>query len=352
MKVNNTSANQLPVCHYTHDEDVILAEWLTKGCKTHNKNYVENGVKCVCDHLTSFVILMKPEKNENNILSLLTQVGLSISIVFLIITLVTICVFKDLRNSERYKILRHLVIALLCVNCFFLLLEVDVEKESIACSVLAGFLHYSLLAAFSWMLIISTDLYMKIKRPFADHSKRFTYSRFFGWTGPAIVVAVTAGITRKNYASDECWLDTESGTIWSFIPIVCLTNLIVIVQLCVIGYVVFKKSKIPNQSEEEMQMFIRIRNMFHGILLLAPAVGLSWIFGVIVIFCDWKVVEYIYVVLNSMQGFFVWLSQCAFSNEVRQGYRKRVSNLVNDDSSVATVISVTYNRNRVVIEHM
>ncbi|XP_033117153.1 adhesion G protein-coupled receptor L4-like [Anneissia japonica] len=247
--------------------------------------------------------------------------------------------------------MRHLVIALLCVNCFFLLLEVD-AKESILCSVLAASLHYSLLAAFSWMLIISTDIFMKIKHPFADHSKRFTYSRFIGWIGPAIVVAVTAGITRENYASDECWLDTESGTIWSFIPIVCLTNLIVIVQLCVIGYVVFKKSKIPNQSEEEMQMFIRIRNIFHGILLLAPAVGLSWIFGVIVVFCDWKVVEYIYVVLNSMQGFFVWLSQCAFSNEVRQAYRKRFSNLVNDDSSVATVSSVTYNRNRVTIEHM
>ncbi|XP_033103660.1 adhesion G protein-coupled receptor L4-like [Anneissia japonica] len=227
-----------------------------------------------------------------------------------------------------------------------------IQEWKIACSVLAAFLHYSLLAAFSWMLIISTDLFMKIKRPFADHSKRFTYCRFIGWIGPVIVVAVTAGITRENYASDKCWLDTESGTIWSFILIVCLTNLIIIVQLCVIGYVTFEKSKIPDQSKEEIQSFIRIRNMFHGILLLAPAVGLPWIFGVIIVFCDWKVVEYIYVVLNSMQGFFVWLSQCVFSKEVRQTIKKRFNNRVKHHSSVATVSSVTYKRNRVIIEDM
>ncbi|XP_033117133.1 uncharacterized protein LOC117117059 [Anneissia japonica] len=270
IKVNSTengtsaSLSPVPVCYYTQDENVISAKWSMKGCKTVYENYVKNGVTCVCDHLTSFVILMKPKPvptNENDILSLLTTVGLSISSLFLIITLVIICIFRDLRNSERYKIMRHLVIALLCVNCFFLLLEVD-AKESILCSVLAASLHYSLLAAFSWMLIISTDLFMKIKHPFADHSKRFTYSRFIGWIGPVIVVGPTAGIARGNYVSDECWLNAKSGSIWTFIFPVYISNLVVLVQLIVIGYVAFKKSQLPSQTEEEMQTLKRIRNMF------------------------------------------------------------------------------------------
>ncbi|XP_033118777.1 adhesion G protein-coupled receptor L4-like [Anneissia japonica] len=297
---------------------------------------------------------MKPKQiNENKNVSQLTNVGVAISIFFLAVTLVIIYSFKDLRNSDRYKMLSHLVIALLCVNCFFLCLEGDVKNLSeIACSVLAGCLHYSLLAAFSWMLIISTDVYLKIKHPFADHDKRFSYSRYIGWIGPLIVVGVTAGITNVNYTSAECWLNSESGAKWTFIVPVCLTSLIVLVQLAVIGYVAFMKSKLPNQTEDEMQALKRMRNVFQGLLLLAPAVGISWIFGVIIIFCDWKIMEYIYVILNSMQGFFVWLSQCVFSNEVRQAFKKKFASRITQESNTNTVRSVTHNTGRIVVEDM
>ncbi|XP_033127576.1 CD97 antigen-like [Anneissia japonica] len=167
------------------------------------------------------------------------------------------------------------------------------------------------------MVIISTDVYMKINHPFADHIKRFTYSRFIGWFGPVIVVGPTAGIARGNYVSDECWLNAKSGSIWTFIFPVYISNLVVLVQLIVIGYVAFKKSQLPSQTEEEMQTLKRIRNMFLGILFLVPAVGLSWIFGGIIVFCDWQAMECIYVIVNSMQGFLILLSQFVFSNEVR-----------------------------------
>ncbi|XP_033127547.1 adhesion G protein-coupled receptor L4-like [Anneissia japonica] len=242
--------------------------------------------------------------------------------------------FKDLRNSERYKLLRNLVIALLCVNSFYLVRTLQVS--GIACSFIAACLHYSLLAAFSWMVIISTDVYMKINHPFADHSKRFTYSRFICWLGSVIVVGPTAGITKGNYASDKCWLNAKSGSIWTFIFPMCISNLIVLVQLIVIGYVAFKKSQLPNQTEEEMQTLKRIRNMFRGILFLVPAVGLSWIFGGIIVFCDWQAMEYIYVIVNSMQGFLILLSQFVFSNEVRQSFRKRFGNQIQQDSSNGT----------------
>ncbi|XP_033103467.1 adhesion G-protein coupled receptor D1-like [Anneissia japonica] len=269
---------------------------------------------------------------NNKTLSVITIVGVSISNVFLVTTLVIICCLENLRNSERYRILRHLVIALLLANLFFFLLEVDV-KNSIACSLLAGCLHYSLLAAFSWMLIMSTDVYIKIKYPFADHERRFFYCRYIGWIGPVTVVGTTVCITRQNYASDKCWLKNESGAIWAFVSPVCLTLLIVLVQLVVIGYIAFKKAQRPNQTGQEMENFKRIRTLFTGILLLTPAVGISWIFGVILVFCDWKALHYIYVILNSMQGLFIWLSQCAFSKEVREALIKKFSNQISQENT-------------------
>ncbi|XP_033110649.1 adhesion G protein-coupled receptor L4-like [Anneissia japonica] len=329
---NTSNAKLIPACHYKHDINDLSALWKTDGCVTNYANdYMISGVTCICTHMTSYVILMKPEQINNRTLSVLTTVGVSISNVFLIITLV-ICCFKDLRNSDRYRILRHLVIALLFANMFFLLLEVDV-KNVIACSILAGCLHYSMLAAFSWMLIMSTDIYMKIKHPFADHERRFSYSRYIGWIGPATVVGTTVCLTRQNYASDKCWLESGQGAIWAFVSPMCITILIVLVQLVVIGYIAFKKSQLPNQTGQEMENLKRIRTVFSGILLLTPTVGIPWIFGVILVFCDWEVLKYIYVIFNSMQGFFIWLSQCVFSKEVREALLKKFSNQISQEST-------------------
>ncbi|XP_033100119.1 adhesion G protein-coupled receptor L3-like [Anneissia japonica] len=322
---NNASFNQFPECHYTQSKNTT-ATWLIDGCNTlyHDDDDYWSNVKCICTHLTSFVILMKPKPiKENKFLSVLTKFGVTISSVFLLITLVIICNFKNLRNSDRYRILRHLVIALLCVNLFFSFLEFDFKHTTITCSLLAGCLHYSLLAAFSWMLIMSTDLYMKIKHPFADHERLFVYSRYIAWIGPIIIVGTTAGITRDNYASDKCWLNTSSLAIWAFIVPVCVVMLTVVVQLVIIGYIAYTKSQLPNYTEEEKQKLERIR-------ILIPAVGLTWIFGVIIVFCDWKIMEYIFVILNSMQGFLIWISQCVISKEVREEIKKRFSNHVSD----------------------
>ncbi|XP_033100088.1 adhesion G protein-coupled receptor L4-like [Anneissia japonica] len=223
----------------------------------------------------------------------------------------------------------------------------------ITCSLLAGCLHYSLLAAISWMLIMSTDLYLKTKRPFADHEQRFVNSRYIGWIGPAIVVVTTAGITRENYATDKCWLDTRSGAIWAFISPVCLTLLIVMVQLVITGYVAFEKSKLPNQTRKKTQKLKQIRTLFLGMLLLTPAVGLTWIFGVIIVFCDSEMMEYIFVFVNSMQGFFIWLSQCVFSEEVQLTLMKRFKNQIRHDISINTIMSnSTTNTNCVTIEDL
>ncbi|XP_033119553.1 adhesion G protein-coupled receptor L2-like [Anneissia japonica] len=261
---NNPNVNLIPACHYKHDIN-DLALWKTDGCVTNYNDYMISGVTCTCTHMTSFVILMKPEQ--------------------------------------------------------------------IACSILAGCLHYSMLATFSWMLIMSTDIYMKIKHPFADHERRFSYSRYIGWIGPATIVGTTVCLTRQNYASEKCWLESGSGAIWAFVSPVCLTLLIVLVQLVVIGYIAFKKSQLPNQTGQEMENLKRIRTLFSGILLLTPTVGISWIFGVVVVFCEWEVLKYMHVIFNSMQGFFIWLSQCAFSKEVREALLKKFSNQISQGST-------------------
>ncbi|XP_033096062.1 adhesion G protein-coupled receptor E2-like [Anneissia japonica] len=90
--VFSSSAHHIPLCHFIQDIDGP-GHWSTKGCETVYDNYLEKGVTCKCTHLTSFVILMKPTQEKESF-SRLTIIGLAISSIFLIITLIIICVLK------------------------------------------------------------------------------------------------------------------------------------------------------------------------------------------------------------------------------------------------------------------
>ncbi|XP_071963084.1 adhesion G-protein coupled receptor D1-like [Antedon mediterranea] len=270
---------------------------------------------------------------------MLTNITIGMSSVFLIITLITIISIRELRNSDRYRLLRHLVIALLLVHFFFPFLNLKIRNQ-VACTFLAGCLHYSLMVAFFWMLIMSTDIYIKIKHSFMDHEKRFVYCRYIAWIAPGIVVLITACATRENYASDGCWLDTDSGAIWTFISCVCITIMIVLVQMTVVGVLIYKKSKLPNQSKNDIDTLKRLRTMIGGLLTVTPVVGIPWMFGIIIIFDDSETMQYIFVILNSTQGFFIWLTQCFFSNEVRRAVKKSLNNKIGpifDNTSSNTI---------------
>ncbi|XP_071959429.1 putative adhesion G protein-coupled receptor E4P [Antedon mediterranea] len=200
--------------------------WSAEGCLTlyENDDHTINDVTCKCNHLTSFVILMKPnyKTNEERVLSVLTNFALGISSFFLIVTLITITIIKFV---------------------------VDWHVKSLLAS-----LHYSLTVVFFWMLIMSTDIYIKIKHSFMDHEKRFVYCRYIGWIAPGLVVLITACVTRHHYASDKCWLEIESGAIWSFTAFVCIVILIVLVQMIIVGFLIYKKTKLNSRIKTTMKL--------------------------------------------------------------------------------------------------
>ncbi|XP_071945970.1 adhesion G protein-coupled receptor E3-like [Antedon mediterranea] len=327
------------LCHFKDDNDSINAtDWSTKGCVTIiNGELLTDGFVCACSHLTSFSILMVPAKvlqkktvdDEKVALSILTYIGLSTSIVFLTITLVIICSFEELRNLERFKILRHLVTSLLFAYISFLLIEINTGSKVI-CTILAGYLHYTILTSFTWMLIFSTDIYLKIKHPFLNHYKRYRISRYVGWISPGVFVTISIIIRRDNYiAPGICWINPESEAMFTLIAFIFIIVSIVLVELIIIGYEAFMKSQSPNKTQQELSNGNQIRSLFFRLLLLAPVVGIPWMFGILLSLYFSDVIEYIFVIFNSTQGFLIWLSQCFFSSEVRSTLRRHYRRSVN-----------------------
>ncbi|CAH2273585.1 CD97 antigen [Pelobates cultripes] len=94
--------------------------WSSDGC--HKVNSTKEDTTCECTHLTSFAILMalNVDAVESWTLSLITKIGLSISIICLTLALITFCFCRAIRGT-RNTIHTHLCATLLLGNCIFLL---------------------------------------------------------------------------------------------------------------------------------------------------------------------------------------------------------------------------------------
>ena len=55
-----------------------------------------------------------------------------------------------------------------------------------------------------------------------------------------------------------------------------------------------------------------------GVMILTPILGINWLFGLLAVNEDMIVFEFLFVIINSLQGFLIFLFHCVGSSEVRQ----------------------------------
>uniref|UniRef100_A0A3P9KD58 Uncharacterized protein n=1 Tax=Oryzias latipes TaxID=8090 RepID=A0A3P9KD58_ORYLA len=163
--------------------------WNSNGCFVQNTT--KDNTTCSCNHLTSFAILL--------ILTFITYIGCGISAVFLAFTLLTYLLFK-LRKDIPSKILIHLCFALLLLNLVFLVdawLALYTDTVGL-CTSTAWFLHYFLLASFTWMGLEGVHMYMALVKVFNSHIRHYMLKfSAVGW--PMVVVIIVIAIDVENY---------------------------------------------------------------------------------------------------------------------------------------------------------
>eukprot|EP00057_Strongylocentrotus_purpuratus_P011428 XP_011665902.1 PREDICTED: latrophilin-like protein 1 [Strongylocentrotus purpuratus] len=85
-----------PMCSFW---DEVEEDWSQDGCvlvsgfaSTDDERYDEEGVRCACDHLTNFAVIMDTHRQEDSLIetnNILTYIGCCISIFSLLVTLAT-----------------------------------------------------------------------------------------------------------------------------------------------------------------------------------------------------------------------------------------------------------------------
>ncbi|XP_038068285.1 adhesion G protein-coupled receptor L2-like [Patiria miniata] len=297
--------------------------WSDKGCRLVSSNQTHSA--CACNHLTNFAILMdvtgthtKIPVIHEKVLTVLTFVGCSISIVCLFISIFAFTFFRNIW-SLRVTIHRNLCLMLLLANALFIA-GVEQTQIKILCSVIAGLLHYSFLSAFVWMSLEAVQFYIMLVHVFSTHSRHWPYY-LAGYGIPAIVVGVSAGVNYTGYGTDRyCWLSTDNYFIWSFTGPVAAIIAVNVVLLIVSLRIAYSSRSSINKGIAQND----IRPWIKGAMTLLFLLGITWGIGFFFINQQSLVVAYIFTILNSLQGLFIFVFYCLGNERVNSEMRKFV----------------------------
>ena len=118
-------------------------------------------------------------------------------------------------QSDRTSIHKNLLLCLLAVELSFLV-GLHQTGSPVVCGVLAGLMHFFLMAAFFWLFFEAFQLYVTLTVFESERSRlRWYYVASYGV--PLLVVAVSCVVDPVSYGTAaHCWLRTDNYFVFSF----------------------------------------------------------------------------------------------------------------------------------------
>ncbi|XP_038655814.1 adhesion G protein-coupled receptor F4-like [Scyliorhinus canicula] len=306
--------------------------WNNTGCK---REIIGEYIKCNCEHLTSFSMLMSPDSIDDPALGDITKIGVAVSIGCLLITIIIEGrVWKHVtKNKTSY--MRHIGILNIAVNLLvadiWFIVASAVAAGTRACTAATFFIHFFYLALFFWMLTLGLLLVYRLLFLFHDLSKsvmkRISFS--IGYLCPLIISVITIGVTypRNSYTrEDVCWLGWEKE--YPLLAFVIPALAIIAINLIILIVVIFKllRPTIGDRSRSNNQERKSFKQVVRSIAVLTPILGLTWAFGIPTFQKGSpKAFHYIFTILNAFQGFFILVFGTFMDIKVREALMKKFS---------------------------
>ncbi|KAJ8385883.1 hypothetical protein AAFF_G00179490 [Aldrovandia affinis] len=311
----------LVTCVYWEDKG-LEKHWSVKGCTASFSD--ENHTVCSCTHLSTFAILLQTEeqhaKEGDPLLEWINLVCMCVGLAFLALAILSFlfCSWNPkINNTARL----HLSICLFSAHLLFMV-GMSQTENTVLCAVIAGMLHFLFLSSFVWMLLETVQLFLLVRclakvQVIQREGLESWYLLLIGYGAPVVVVGVSAGVFSDGYGSKEqCWLEKDKNFQWSFIGPVCSILALNLVSFCVIIWslkptLVNMKSNISQARDTRLIVFKIVAQFF--------ILGCAWILG---FFQSSTVLKYLFIVLNSQQGTFIFVVHCLLNKEVREEYRR------------------------------
>jgi len=273
-------------------------------------------------------------------LQILTYTGCTISMMSLISLLGIYIALPELRTLPGENLM-SLSCAMLLYHIFFLLTgQTDKPNLCMAVSVL---LHYLLLSSFCWMGVMAFDVEKtfgakgKARPRHDDNRKTLVKYSIFAWITPAVIVITSVTLDKTNtviigYAEVFCWISNGRALLLVLgvpVAMILLFNVGALTLTMISIWKVQKTTRrVTDQSNQTCLPILYIK--------LSSVMGFTWILGFIEPFTKVEFLAYLFVILNSLQGFFIFLAFVANKrtlNKVRAGWMARFHRLGNTDTA-------------------
>lgn len=337
------------MCGYWNFENEF-ASWSDDGCEFIGQSLhrVDPVVLCACSHLTHYsyliigTIFQPPNAEEVNViitnshqraLDIITLLGCLLSLMGICGITITAIFFRTWRKKPSSIVLLQLSAAialqmiLLCfVNTEYSSMYLVMEQRYIVCVALGALLQYSILVAFSWMLITAYLQFMRYVIVLGPQrtTRFFLKSFIIGWGSPLIPVLIVVFASPDSYVQSVGSLNSggicyPSGASLYFglilpIGIIMSANLIIFI---IVIYNIMAGPSANIRSNKQTLMIAQLRLSVFLFFLL----GLSWIFGFLATIKSGIIFSYLFCLTATIQGFILFIYFIILDSSTRKLWR-------------------------------
>uniref|UniRef100_A0A668AST7 Adhesion G protein-coupled receptor L1a n=1 Tax=Myripristis murdjan TaxID=586833 RepID=A0A668AST7_9TELE len=284
--------------------------WSTQGCRLIHTN--KTHTTCACNHLSSYAVLMTYQQPAELLVYVVSWVGISVALVCLATCLTTLCCQGAPWHTDHSSIHCNLWANLLVTELLFLV-GANKTQFTVACSIIAGLLHFSLLSVFCWLCLEGVELYLLQREVFEGRNSRRKYFYLCGYSIPGLVVAVSAAIDFRGYGSNTaCWLRTDNYFVWSFLgPVAVIITLNLAVLVMTLHKMHSSAALKPDSSRHD-----NLRAWAVGSLTLLFLQSVTWSSGLVFLSAPSLLLAYLFSSLNTAQGLLITILHCTLARKV------------------------------------
>ncbi|KAL9971187.1 hypothetical protein ACROYT_G023680 [Oculina patagonica] len=272
------------------------------------------------------------------LLQLLSAIGCIVSMVSLVLLLMTYILFAELRNLTG-KIIINLALSLLLYQSVFL--SAVKPDDHNTCLAIAVLLHFFVLSSFTWMSVMAYDvrrIFTNVSEGVAAHrqnqhggyTKRLMKYCLYAWGSPVLFVVacvitdhVKEGSIGYGQGDEECFISQPKAILYSFVLPVAL---LITFNLFALGHTVIciVKARKRTQQQKSRQNGPSVAVIC---LKMFSVMGVTWILGIAANLKALSFLWYPCVVLNSLQGLFIFLSFAA-SGKALELYKSKLASIL------------------------
>lgn len=262
-----------------------------------------------------------------------TVAGIIISMVSLLTHLIIFAIVPDLKNLPGCN-LAALCASLFCSYLLILMTGIDeIEQYRYSCIATAFLKHFFLLSSVLWMSVMSYDVFMSLLRAtrLRMSNTNFNFKKFGLYCmcsfGVALLFAVTSVLLEtldgvpeqfKPKYTNMCWFTRK-------IPLTIFFGGPVIALIC-LNFIFFGLSaytlhfnKMKQEQDDQKSLLKRSFLMYFR---LSVIMGTTWVVGIVATSAKVYWLWYVFVILNTLQGFFIFIAFTC-STKVKKYFREK-----------------------------